>query len=55
MEVKDIVALAIISAIGIVLIVMSIIMLSGRGANLIAGYNTLSFDVDQLLSLLITP
>ena len=42
MEVKDIVALAITGAIGIVLIVMSIIMLSGRGANLIAGYNTLS-------------
>ncbi len=36
MEVKDIVALAITGAIGIVLIVMSIIMLSGRGANLIA-------------------
>ena len=42
MEVKDIVALAITGAIGIVLIVMAIIMLSGRGANLIAGYNTLS-------------
>ena len=42
MEVKDIVALAITGAIGIVLIVMAIIMLSGRGANLIAGYNTFS-------------
>ena len=41
MEVKDIVALAITGAIGIVLIVMSIIMLSGRGANLIAGYAAL--------------
>ncbi len=36
MDAKDIVALAITGAIGIACLVMSIIMLSGRGANLIA-------------------
>lgn len=42
MERVDIVALAISCAIGLLLVVMSLILLTGRGSFLIAGYNTAS-------------
>lgn len=42
MEIKDIVALSITGVLGLVIVIMSIIMLTGRGADLIAGYNTLT-------------
>ena len=37
---KDFIGLAITVAIGVLLVVMSLILISGRGSSLIAGYNT---------------
>ncbi len=41
---KDIVAIIITGLIGLIVIVFAVILLSGRGANLLAGFNTLSDD-----------
>ena len=54
MQSEDITAIIIISILSAVIITISIIMLTGKGANLIAGYNTLSreekekFDAKKL-------
>lgn len=44
MQVKDIVALVIISSLSAIVVIMAIILLAGHGSRLIAGYNTLSED-----------
>ena len=44
MQAKDIIAIIIISIISAIIVTISIIMLTGHGTNLIAGYNAMSQD-----------
>ena len=44
MAIEDIVALVITCSIGAIVVVISAVLLSGRGAGMIAGFNTLPAD-----------
>ncbi len=42
MRTADIIAIVVITVLSAIVVAMAIVMLTGRGANLLAGYNTLS-------------
>ena len=50
MQTKDIIAIVIISLLSAIVVAISIVMLVGRGARLIAGYNTLSKDEKEKIN-----
>ena len=50
MQTGDIVATVIISSLSAIVVAIAIIMLTGRGARLIAGYNTLSKDEKEKIN-----